>query len=166
LSEVGASLLCCERRRDLAEALVGYLHDCEPRLAQQPSRETGVSYARIDGYAVAVGLRDALLSLDISNWFDEIAIQAGKSQSRQMDVGLAKARSGVVVLTPAYIAGRFWTERELGALLHKNAVIPVLHSVTFADVATYSCILSDLAGFTTEADAVETIAEKIAVASV
>ena len=71
-----------------------------------------------------------------------------------------------MLLTPAYIAGRFWTERELGALHHKQTLIPVLHGVTFKDVAEYSGILPDLAGFETARDSVEVIAQKIAAAVV
>lgn len=81
-----------------------------------------------------------------------------------MDAGLRKARSGIALLTPAYLAGRFWTERELGALLGKETLIPVLHNVTFEDVREYSGILPDLAGFTTANDSVEDIAKKIAAA--
>jgi hypothetical protein len=66
------------------------------------------------------------------------------------------------VLTPAYLTGRFWTERELGALLHKDTVIPVLHNVTFDDVREFSAFLPDLAGFTTAEDSVAEIAAKIA----
>jgi hypothetical protein len=40
----------------------------------------------------------------------------------------------------------------------------VLHGITFKDVAEYSGILPDLAGFTTDRDSVRVIAEKIAVA--
>lgn len=97
-------------------------------------------------------------------WFDELAIQPGKSQSLQMDQGLRKARAGVVLLTPAYLTGRFWTERELGALLHKSTLIPVLHNVTFSDVREYSGILPDLAGFETARDTAADIAAKIAAA--
>lgn len=127
-----------------------------------PDYDVFLSYARIDGAGSASALRAALERLGVSVWFDELAIQPGKSMSRQMDIGLAKARSGVVLLSPAYLTGRFWTERELGALLHKSTVIPVLHAVTFEDVSTYSGILSDLAGFDTAKDDVETIAGKIA----
>jgi hypothetical protein len=123
-----------------------------------------LSYARIDGSAVATELRDHLEDLEVSVWFDEVAIHPGKSQALQMDRGLRQAHSGVVLLTPAYLAGRFWTERELGALLHKPTLIPVLHGVTFNDVADYSGILPDLAGFTTDRDSVRVIAEKIAAA--
>jgi hypothetical protein len=81
-----------------------------------------------------------------------------------MDQGLQKARAGIVLLTPAYLVGRFWTERELGALLHKETLVPVLHGVTFAEVAAYSGILPDLAGFETSRDSTEVIAQKVAAA--
>lgn len=123
-----------------------------------------LSYARIDGAEVASKLRDELENLGVAVWFDEVAIIPGRSQSLQMDAGLRKARSGITVLTPAYLTGRFWTERELGALLNKSTLIPVLHNVTFDDVKQYSGILPDLAGFTTQHDSVEDIAKKIAAA--
>ncbi|MGH3912840.1 MAG: toll/interleukin-1 receptor domain-containing protein [Pseudonocardiaceae bacterium] len=133
-------------------------------IAAQDARECDLflSYARIDGSQVAEELRDNLQCLGVSVWFDQIAILPGKSQAIQMDQGLRRARAGVVLLTAAYLAGRFWTERELGALLHKPTLIPVLHGVTFKDVAEYSGILPDLAGFTTERDSLHHIAEKIA----
>jgi len=123
-----------------------------------------LSYARIDGAEVAGQLRDELEELGVAVWFDEVAIVPGRSQSLQMDAGLRKARSGIAVLTPAYLAGRFWTERELGALLSKDTLIPVLHNVTFEDVKQYSGILPDLAGFTTALDSIPDIAKKIAAA--
>ncbi len=126
--------------------------------------DTFLSYARIDGAEVATALRDALEELGVAVWFDEVAIIPGRSQSLQMDAGLRKARSGIALLTPAYLAGRFWTERELGALLSKETLIPVLHSVTFDDVKQYSGILPDLAGFTTTQDGISDIAQKIAAA--
>lgn len=120
-----------------------------------------ISYARLDGDQTAHQLREALEQHDVSVWFDQVAIQPGKSQSRQMDSGLMKARAGIAVLTPAYLAGRFWTERELGALLNKPTLIPVLHGITFDDVREYSGILPDLAGFTTADDDITVIVEKI-----
>jgi len=123
-----------------------------------------LSYARIDGAEAAGQLRESLEELGVAVWFDEIAIVPGKSQSLQMDAGLRKARTGIVMLTPAYLVGRFWTERELGALLGKETLIPVLHNVTFEQVKQYSGILPDLAGFTTAHDTIEDIARKIAAA--
>lgn len=142
-------------------ALVDRVHDA---IAFDDGREydVSISYARIDGEATAQGLMQALQSRGVKVWFDAVAIQPGKSQSLQMDAGLRKARAGIAVLTPAYLTGRFWTERELGALLHKPTLIPVLHGVTFDDVKEYSGILPDLAGFTTANDHIDEIAEKIA----
>ena len=135
-------------------------------ISVQDAREYDVflSYARIDGSEMAQELRATLEGLGVYVWFDAVAIRPGKSQALQMDQGLRRAQAGVVLLTPAYLAGRFWTERELGALLHKPTLIPVLHGVTFKDVAEYSGILPDLAGFTTERDSVSDIAKKIAAA--
>jgi hypothetical protein len=137
-------------------------------VAQRDDREwdTFLSYARIDGAEIGDELRRHLERLGLSVWFDAIAITPGKSQALQMDKGLQKARVGIVLLTPAYIVGRFWTERELGALLHKEILIPVLHGVSFDQVAEYSGILPDLAGFETSRDSVEVIAQKIAAAVV
>ena len=109
-------------------------------------------------------MKSEVEELGVRVWFDEVAIVPGRSQSLQMDKGLRAARSGVVLLTPAYLTGRFWTERELGVLLGKSTLIPVLNEVTFKDVAEYSGFLPDLAGFETARDSVQVIAEKIATA--
>ena len=146
-----------DEERRLAERVHEAVALVDPR-----DYDSFLSYARLDGEAVARELRDALEQRGVAVWFDAVAIQPGKSQALQMDQGLRKARSGIALLTPAYLAGRFWTERELGALLSKSTLIPVLHNVTFDDVADYSGILPDLAGFTTAQDSVSDIAEKIA----
>ncbi|MBR9874358.1 MAG: toll/interleukin-1 receptor domain-containing protein [Vibrionaceae bacterium] len=148
-----------EPERQLADKVHQAVASLDPR-----EYDSFLSYAKIDGSEVASSLRDELESLGVAVWFDEVAIIPGRSQSLQMDAGLRKARSGIAVLTPAYLTGRFWTERELGALLNKSTLIPVLHNVTFDDVRQYSGILPDLAGFTTEHDSIGDIAKKIAAA--
>ena len=148
-----------EPEQQLADRVYESVAALDPR-----EYDTFLSYARIDGADTAAELRTELESLAVSVWFDEVAIIPGRSQSLQMDAGLRKARSGIALLTPAYLAGRFWTERELGALLAKDTLIPVLHNVTFDDVRQYSGILPDLAGFTTERDSIADIAKKIAAA--
>ncbi|WP_353374382.1 toll/interleukin-1 receptor domain-containing protein [Mycobacterium sp.] len=133
-------------------------------VAAQDAREWDVflSYAQFDGAAVGRQLCTHLQDRGVRVWFDEVVLQPGVSQALQMDKGLAKAHCGVALLTPAYIAGRFWTERELGVLLGKKTLIPVLHGVTFKQVAEYSGILPDLVGFETAEHTVAEIADKIA----
>jgi hypothetical protein len=147
------------------QALADRVHQAAP---PRDDREWDafLSYATIDGADVADQLRLNLEALGMSVWFAPLAIRPGRSQALQMDKGLQKARAGVALLTPAYLVGRFWTERELGALLHKETLIPVLHGVSFEEVAEYSGILPDLAGFETSRDSVEVIAQKIAAALV
>jgi hypothetical protein len=159
LRSASSSIQYTEPERRLADRV----HEA---VATIDSREydTFLSYARIDGKDVAGDLRSNLESLGVAVWFDEVAIVPGRSQSLQMDAGLRKARSGIALLTPAYLTGRFWTERELGVLLSKETLIPVLHNVTFEDVKQYSGILPDLAGFTTRQDSIADIAKKIAAA--
>jgi hypothetical protein len=154
-----SSVRYTEPEQQLADRVHTAVGQLDPR-----DYDTFLSYARIDGGDVASALRDVLEEIGVAVWFDEVAIVPGRSQSLQMDAGLQKARSGVALLTPAYLTGRFWTERELGALLSKDILIPVLHNVTFDDVKKYSGILPDLAGFTTAQDSVEDIAKKVAAA--
>lgn len=146
-----------ESERRLADRVHEAVSAIDPR-----EYDSFLSYARIDGAEVAEQLRSSLEALDVAVWFDAAVIVPGRSQSLQMDAGLRKARSGIALLTPAYLTGRFWTERELGALLNKSTLIPVLHKVTFDDVRQYSGILPDLAGFSTATDDIQAIAEKIA----
>lgn len=138
----------------------------QDQVVRLPNRDWDafLSYARIDGADVGTELREELARRGVEVFFDELAISPGHSQSLQMDQGLRSARCGIALLTPAYLAGRFWTQRELGALLHKDTLIPVLHNVTFAEVAEYSGILPDLAGFETSRDSIAVIADKIAAA--
>jgi hypothetical protein len=148
-----------EPERQLADRVHRAVAILDPR-----EYDSFLSYARIDGATTAGELRSHLEDLGVAVWFDEVAIRPGHSQSLQMDAGLRKARTGIALLTPAYLTGRFWTERELGALLSKETLIPVLDKVTFEDVKRYSGILPDLAGFSTEWDTIEGIAQKIAAA--
>jgi hypothetical protein len=139
-------------------------HRVADAIAAQDAREWDIflSYAQIDGAEVGRELCVHLQSLGVRVWFDEVVLRPGVSQALQMDKGLAKAHCGIALLTPAYIAGRFWTERELGALLGKKTLIPVLHGVSFKQVAEYSGILPDLVGFETAEHSVPEIADKIA----
>lgn len=159
LRSASSTVQYTEPERRLADRVHEAVATLDPR-----EYDSFLSYARIDGAGAAAELRKELEGLGVAVWFDEVAIIPGRSQSLQMDAGLRKARSGIALLTPAYLTGRFWTERELGALLGKETLIPVLHNVTFEDVKQYSGILPDLAGFTTAEDSIADIAKKIAAA--
>lgn len=96
---------------------------------------------------LAAELDGELRSENLDVWFSRRNIALGKPQMRQMDRGIASSRIGVVLITKEFLEGRYWSEREIGALLsvHRN-VIPVLHGVKFRELGEYSPFLSDLAG--------------------
>src|SRR5690554_1004493 len=87
-----------ESERQLADRVYEAVGASDPR-----EYDSFLSYARIDGADVASELRQELENLGVAVWFDEVAIIPGRSQSLQMDAGLRKARSGIAVLTPAYL---------------------------------------------------------------
>lgn len=76
----------------------------------------------------------------------------------------AASRIGVILITEAFLKGRYWTEREMGALINsRRRVIPILDGVDHRVLAEYSPLLADLVGLSTETARFDEIAERIAV---
>lgn len=159
LRDAGSETSYSGMERELADRV----REAAPNLDEREF-DVFLSYARLDGAETAEALCGHLEGLGVRVWFDALAIRPGKSQALQMDEGLRKARAGIALLTPTYLTGRFWTERELGVLLGKDTLIPVLHQVSFDNVKEYSSFLPDLAGFETKRDDLGVIASKIAAA--
>jgi len=112
---------------------------------------------------VARELHDELEALGADIWMDDFSIKLGQNFVRAIDRGIASARVGVVLVTPSVIAGRYWVEKEFSALLNsKETVIPVLHGVSWRDLASYSPLLHLNKGLTTENRTIEEIAALIA----
>ena len=94
---------------------------------------------------------------------DDFSIKLSQNFVRAIDCGIASARVGVVLVTPAVLAGRYWVEKEFSALLNsKDTVIPVLHEVTWSELAAYSSLLHLNKGLTTEDRTIAEIAALIA----
>jgi len=113
--------------------------------------------------ATAQALYTELTARGHAVWFDGAELRLGESITRQIDLGIARSKVGVILITPALLEGRYWTEREMGAFMSsRHRIIPVLDGPTFDDLAAYSPLLSDLRGLSTEDVALDTIAELIA----
>jgi hypothetical protein len=94
------------------------------------------------------GLVKALRAKDVSVWFDEDCIKPGEPSRQAIKNGLKKSTYGIVVLSPAYIADRKWTEHEFDALfareeLNSFIIMPVWHGVSKEDVKKYDPALAD-----------------------
>lgn len=113
---------------------------------------------------LAAELYTELTARGLAVWFDGAELRLGESLTRQIDRGIAASRIGVILITEAFLKGRYWTEREMGALItSRRRVIPVLDGVDHRDLAEYSPLLADLVGLSTETAGFDEVAERIAV---
>lgn len=112
---------------------------------------------------LAQELHNALVELGAEVWMDDFSIKLGQNIVRAIDRGISLSRVGIVLVTPAVIAGRYWVEKEFSALLNsKETVIPVLHEVSWSELGAYSPLLQLNKGLTTEERTIDEIAVLIA----
>lgn len=94
------------------------------------SSDVFISHASADN-DIATKLFQALDARGVSVWVDLARLQLGFSLARQIDQGIAKCRLGLVLITPTFLTGRFWTDKELGAIMtSRKHVIPIIHGVS------------------------------------
>lgn len=124
-----------------------------------------ISYVASEGGHFASALASELTSLEQKVWIDETQILIGDSIRQAIDAGIARSRSGVVLISPSFLE-RQWPASELDALIQMrasngNPVFPVLFEVNIDEVKARSPLLASIraASFTEGARA---IAEQIA----
>jgi hypothetical protein len=114
---------------------------------KQPHWDVFISHASEDKKLIAKPLADALAAFGLRVWYDEFTLKLGDSLSRSIDMGLASARYGVVILSPAFFA-KSWPEYELRGLTarelgSRKVIIPVWHDVERDEVLRFSPPLAD-----------------------
>lgn len=119
-----------------------------------------ISHASEDKDDLVRPLAEALRSAGLEVWFDEFELRLGDSLRRKIDQGIAKARFGLVVLSPAFFAKQ-WTQYELDGIVTaqvtgKQIVLPIWHDVDRDDVFNFSPSLADKVAAST---AISTVAE-------
>jgi hypothetical protein len=108
-----------------------------------------ICHASEDKELLVRPLAEALRLQQIDVWYDEFSIKIGDSLRQSIDRGLAGARFGLVVLSPAFFA-KSWTHWELNGLVsrmmreRRGLVLPLWHNVGPDEVGEYSAPLSDL----------------------
>jgi TIR domain len=80
-----------------------------------------ICHATEDKHAVVEPLATALQSEGLSVWYDLWVLQLGDDLRQQIDNGLKRCRFGVVVVSPAFLRRKAWTERELGGLTQRES---------------------------------------------
>ena len=117
-----------------------------------------------DRRETAKELHDALESIGVRVWFSEKNVVLGTPLMRESDRGLAKSRSGLVLVTPSFVqrlkaAGV--ADKELSALLARDLLVPVVHGITYEELREESPLLASRSGLDTADDTIEQIALKI-----
>jgi DNA-binding NarL/FixJ family response regulator len=125
-----------------------------------------ISHATEDKEILVRPLARSLQDLGLHVWYDEFELRLGDSLSRKIDIGLARSRFGVVVLSPAFFA-KNWPQYELAGLVTRetsgetNLILPLWHNISKTEVMARSPALADKLARSTAGLAVEDIAAEI-----
>ncbi len=125
-----------------------------------------ISHAFEDKEDVVRPLVETLKNEGLKVWFDKIELKIGDSLRRKIDVGVAKSKFGVIVLSKPYL-NKGWTNYELDGLVTKSVtqeqiLLPIWHNISKKEVIEYSPSLADKLARNTATNTVEEIAEEIA----
>ena len=111
---------------------------------------------------------DELRSLGINVWYDTSNMNWGDFLRHSMDEGLKKAKYGIVVLSPDYIAeGKYWTKAELDALFqmesnNRSRILPIWHKLSRQQVLDFSPIIANRKALKTSDMTAKEMAEEFA----
>ena len=125
-----------------------------------------ISHATEDKDAVARPLAISLVSHGLKVWYDEFELRIGASLRRNIDLGLARSRFGVVVISPSFFA-KNWPQYELDGLVTREmsgeqVILPLWHQISKQEVIDHSPSLADKVARNTSDFTIEEIASEIA----
>jgi len=147
-------------------ALTPVRRTVELRARQDPDLcDVFLCHAWDDRRGAATELHDWLVAVGVSVWFSEKDIVLGQPFMREIDRGLAKSRTGLVLVTPALLKrvdSRGVSDKELSELLARDLLIPVVHGTTYVELRKVSPLLASRNGLNTADDSMAVIATKIA----
>jgi len=106
-----------------------------------------ISHASEDKELFVRPLAKALADRKIKVWYDEFELKLGDSLRTNIDIGLARSRFGIIILSPSFFKKK-WTNSELNAFFSKEGsrkvILPIWHNISSTDLLDFSPILSDL----------------------
>ena len=125
-----------------------------------------ISHASADKDDFVRPLVKALEARGYRVWFDEDRLVIGDSLRKSIDIGLSRAKRGLVILSPAFL-GRNWPEWELSGLVQRQnsegetLIVPIWHDLSHKEIVKYSPSLADLVAIPSSAG-VDAIVRKLA----
>ncbi len=127
-----------------------------------------ISHAWEDKDAIARPLAEALRARGLRVWYDEYTLSLGDRLRRSIDLGLARCRYGIVILSPHFFA-KEWPQKELDGLVQREnrgekVILPVWHNMDAEQIRRYSPPLADRIGVRSDAGLQRVVAEVLRVA--
>ena len=124
-----------------------------------------ISHASEDKDGFVRPLAKILSELGAKVWFDEFALKVGDSLRREIDIGLANSRFGIVVLSENFFK-KAWPQRELDGLValetqSQNRILPIWYEVSKDEVARYSPMLADIIALDTSVKTIAGISNEL-----
>lgn len=121
-----------------------------------------ISYASEDKGDFVEPLARALKAAGVNVWYDNFVLEWGDALRGTIDRGLAESRYGIVVLSPAFLKRKRWTEHELDALFAREGsgskvVLPIWHNITRENLAAYSPSFADRLAKNSATDSIDEI---------
>ena len=129
-----------------------------------PDYDLFISHASEDKNDFVRPLANALKSLDMKVWYDEITLELGDSLRENIDKGLLRSKYGAVVLSPFFFA-KNWTQYELNGMVVREmngekVILPIWHRVTKDEVLAYSPNLADRVALNSSTESIYEIATR------
>jgi len=124
-----------------------------------------ISHASEDKDQVVRPLAHALQNGGLKVWYDEFELRIGDSLRKRIDMGVARSRFGVVVLSRSFL-GKGWPNYELDGLVTRSVggeqiILPIWHDITKQEVVNYSPSLADKLARSTGTHTIDEIAQEI-----
>ncbi len=125
-----------------------------------------VSHASEDKDAVVRPLAEALRTRGVSVWYDEFELRIGDSLRRKIDLGIARSRFGLVVVSKSFFA-KGWPQYELDGLVtmavnDQQVLLPIWHEISKDEVIGHSPSLADRVALRTSDYGIDEIADEVA----
>lgn len=137
----------------------------DPGVGVLPDYDVFISHASEDKDSFVRPFAERLTALGIKPFYDEMSLTWGDSLRRRIDLGLARSRFGIVVLSKSFFA-KEWPQRELDGLVAleiqgQSRILPIWHEVSNDEVAHFSPTLADKLALNTSVMSIDEIIDKL-----
>jgi hypothetical protein len=156
-----------EQRSDL-RAIADNVADLAPPVGAEDARDFDafICHATEDKDAIVRPLAHALRERGLRVWYDEFELRVGDSLRRKIDLGIARSRFGIVVVSRPFFA-KGWSQYELDGLVTmavsgKQIILPLWHEISKDEVIRQSPSLADRVALRTSDYSAIEIADELA----